>query len=272
MRMGLGRQKATLEDADAWVFNKLEQAYAARPAYPCALVDRIDAEATRAAACRLAPDGAQGTALTPGDILDIGAGTGSLTLPLAGRGHHVTAIEPAKRMLAALRRKVTAANAANITTHHAASESLPLQDQSVDVALISDALHFLDVMRTSREITRVLRPSGTLMVVVCGFGQTPFMRALMAVVEKHADRRMRSTDRALVQLFQLCGRPLVREPELEDHSALSPQALKAVLASFSFIGAAFTSKREAAFHVDLDAITHSPVWTRRIGIFCGRAK
>lgn len=44
-------------------------------------------------------------------ILDFGAGTGRLAIPLAARGHRVTAVEPSGPMLAVLRRKAQKAGA-----------------------------------------------------------------------------------------------------------------------------------------------------------------
>jgi SAM-dependent methyltransferase len=45
-------------------------------------------------------------------ILDFGAGTGRLAVPLAMRGHHVTAVEPSGAMLRVLLRKAAAAGVA----------------------------------------------------------------------------------------------------------------------------------------------------------------
>jgi SAM-dependent methyltransferase len=53
--------------------------------------------------------------LRPGmKVLDIGAGTGAFTIPLARRTMMVTALEPAPAMLSALRRRVKAEGLANV--------------------------------------------------------------------------------------------------------------------------------------------------------------
>ena len=78
----MGRRGVGVEDGDRWVFNRLADDYRARPGYPAALVDRLHALAGGA-----------------GTVVDLGAGTGLLALPLAGRGLAVRAVEPASAML-----------------------------------------------------------------------------------------------------------------------------------------------------------------------------
>lgn len=48
------------------------------------------------------------------EVLDIGAGTGVFTVPLARRAARVTALEPAPEMLAALQKRVEAEGLANV--------------------------------------------------------------------------------------------------------------------------------------------------------------
>ena len=48
-------------------------------------------------------------------ILEIGAGLGALTIPLAGRASHVLAVEPDKEIVALLRTELLAAGVSNVT-------------------------------------------------------------------------------------------------------------------------------------------------------------
>ena len=90
---------------------------------------------------------------------------------------------------------------------HAAAEALPLDPASLDLVIISDALHFLDTELTARQIARVLAPGGALALVTCGFGQTPFMRGVVRLMEEAAPRRPRALTQSIVHLSVLSEVP-----------------------------------------------------------------
>ena len=108
-----------------------------------------------------------------GALLDVGGGTGALASRLAGALHaQVTILDPTPEMLAyvpdhpALR--ATAGTA----------ENMPYRDGAFDAALISDAFHhFRDQDRAVREIVRVVRPGGG--VLMLELDPTGLMRALV---------------------------------------------------------------------------------------------
>jgi ubiquinone/menaquinone biosynthesis C-methylase UbiE len=100
-------------------------------------------------------------------VVDIGAGTGLLTLPLAERTKRVWAIDISPAMCEYLRVKASSAGLDNIETAVASAASLPLVDGSVDVAVSNYCLHHLDEhgkRRALAEAHRVLRPGGRLVV------------------------------------------------------------------------------------------------------------
>lgn len=96
--------------------------------------------------------------LAPGPrVLDLGAGTGKLTVPLVGLGAEVVAVEPDPAMLAELRRALPAVRALA-----GSAEAIPLPDASADVVLAGNALHWFDMDVAGPEIARVLAPGGVL--------------------------------------------------------------------------------------------------------------
>ncbi|MDX3188172.1 class I SAM-dependent methyltransferase [Streptomyces sp. MN03-5084-2B] len=99
--------------------------------------------------------GLSGASGTPRRVLDLGAGTGKLTLGLAALGLDVTAVEPDPEMRAELERAVPSA-----TSLAGQAERIPLPDGSVDAVFVGQAFHWFDAPVALTEIGRVLRPGG----------------------------------------------------------------------------------------------------------------
>jgi SAM-dependent methyltransferase len=94
------------------------------------------------------------------EVLDLAAGTGKLTRPLAERFAHVTAVEPDAGMRAVL---------GQVTDCYLAlegrAESIPLPDDSVDAVFVGQAFHWFATREAVGEIARVLRPGGGLVLI-----------------------------------------------------------------------------------------------------------
>ena len=93
-------------------------------------------------------------------VLDLAAGTGLLTAPIAAAGHDVVAVDPAAGMLAELTARLPA-----VPARQGTAESLPLPDTDVDVITAWQAAHWFDADRAAAEFRRVLRPGGTAALV-----------------------------------------------------------------------------------------------------------
>jgi ubiquinone/menaquinone biosynthesis C-methylase UbiE len=105
----------------------------------------------------------------PGTLLDVGCGTGALTMAL--RRHHpaaeVIGVDPGEVMLEQARRKAVRAGL-DIDFRVGRGQQLPVDDAAVDAVTISLALHHFpadDVPLALAEMLRVLRPGGVLLVV-----------------------------------------------------------------------------------------------------------
>ena len=99
------------------------------------------------------------------DALDVGCGTGFLSLELAGRGHRVTGIDFAPAMLALAKAKAAEAGAA-IRFEEADAEALPFAPASFDLVITRHVLWTLPHPEAAiDEWIRVLRPGGRLAIV-----------------------------------------------------------------------------------------------------------
>lgn len=106
----------------------------------------------------------------PGDhVIDLGAGFGPATVPLAKRvapSGSVTAIDPSRTMRIILSARTRFARGSGIRIVDGTAESLPLPDQSVDAILSLNAMHHMDDLEhAASECARVLRPGGTCLLI-----------------------------------------------------------------------------------------------------------
>jgi SAM-dependent methyltransferase len=94
-------------------------------------------------------------------IVDIGAGTGRVAVPLSAAGFQVIAAEPSEEMLKQLRAK---GEGLNIETVVAEGSALPLPSQTFDAAVIARLLYLTpDWRNILLEARRVLKPGGVLL-------------------------------------------------------------------------------------------------------------
>jgi ubiquinone/menaquinone biosynthesis C-methylase UbiE len=95
-------------------------------------------------------------------VLDLGCGTGDLTLALLDAGADVTAIDLSTGMLDLARRRVQRFRPAASQPRFelAAAERLPFDDGAFDVVVGRFILHHLDLGRAPKEIARVLVRGG----------------------------------------------------------------------------------------------------------------
>lgn len=97
-------------------------------------------------------------------VLDVGFGDGVLSVHLAQAGGMVTGLDTYPGMLAAARERANTSGAVAAFIEGDAS-SLPFDDSSFDVVVAVTVLCFVaDAERAAREMARVLRPGGRLVL------------------------------------------------------------------------------------------------------------
>lgn len=99
----------------------------------------------------------------PADVLDLGCGTGSLSLLAAERGHRVTGVDASPAMVERARAKLAGRDAAVLCGDAAAP---PVGEQRFDVVLVRHVLWALPAPdRALRHWRELLRPGGRFVLV-----------------------------------------------------------------------------------------------------------
>lgn len=156
------------------------------------------------------------------DVLDLGAGTGKLTVRLAERGLKVTAVDPIPEML-----EVLSTSLPSVPALLGTAEDIPLPDNSVDAVLVAQAWHWFDPGRASAEVARVLRPGGRLgLVWNIRDERLGWVKDLGRVIGAEHDPL---ADSPLADVFTE-----VQTRQVEWTSYLTPQALIDLVASRSY--------------------------------------
>ena len=100
------------------------------------------------------------------DLLDIGTGTGRMLQLFADRVKRGIGIDSSRDMLSIARAKLEADGNRHCHVRHGDMYRLPMEDQSFDVAVIHQVMHYADRPDALiAEAARVLRPDGVLLIV-----------------------------------------------------------------------------------------------------------
>lgn len=177
-------------------------------------------------------------------MVDVGAGTGHLAIPLARAGAKVTAVEPARAMLAVCEERTSGLGVALVC---AEAESTGLPSASADMVLLADAAQWVDPEAAGKEAHRLLVEGGTAALVEARSADTPFMRALQALLqEANPERRPQAEGRGRQWLALASAGGSVHGVDVSQAVLLDGAALEGLLRSLSFLQPALGPVRMSA--------------------------
>ena len=168
-------------------------------------------------------------------ILDIGAGTGRYSVPLAQEGYDVTAVELVKHNLGRLKQK-----GAGVHAYQGNALNLKrFSDNSFDLTLLFGPMYHLhgkeDKLRALKEAVRVTKPGGRILVA---YIMNEFSVITYAFKEKHILEALQSG--MLTEDYHCTDKanPLYSMVRLEDIAALDAQVDAARIQIIAADGAA----------------------------------
>jgi ubiquinone/menaquinone biosynthesis C-methylase UbiE len=153
-------------------------------------------------------------------LLDLGTGTGRMLELLGPQIERGLGFDLSLDMLAFARTRLDRAGLRHCSVRHGDIYDLALPNDSFDVIIIHQVLHFLDDgARAIAEAGRVLRPAGRLLVIDFAPHAIEFLR------DEHAHRRLGFAHETITQWMKMAGLDLVLHrnlsPPTQDRIAVS---------------------------------------------------
>jgi ArsR family transcriptional regulator len=143
---------------------------------------------------------ALGCLLPPVTVADLGCGEGYLSIEAARFARRVIAVDRSPAVLARAQALARRRHVTNIVWKRGELERLPLADESVDVALLSQALHHADnPALVAGEAVRIAKPGGHVLVLDLRTHGETWVR------ERLGDRCLGFSDRELAGILKDAG-------------------------------------------------------------------
>jgi SAM-dependent methyltransferase len=125
---------------------------------------------------------------TASRILEIGCGTGQITLPFAVRGYQILALEPGNEMAALVTKKC--APYPNVRVSQMTFEEWSVAGQTFDLVLSAQAFHWIEPYSGCKKAATALRSGGTMALVWNNdvSQETPFYKATQPIYDRYMPR------------------------------------------------------------------------------------
>ena len=121
-------------------------------------------------------------------VVDLGCGAGHASFAAAKQVKQVTAYDLSAEMLAVVRQAAAEKGLENIDTVQGYAESLPFADASVDIVISRySAHHWHDVGQALREVRRILKPGGRVIMMDIASPGHPVLDVHLQTIEKLRD-------------------------------------------------------------------------------------
>jgi ubiquinone/menaquinone biosynthesis C-methylase UbiE len=143
--------------------------------------------------------------------LDIGCGAGHLSFALAPSVARMIALDPSPNMLATVAKVASARGLTQIETQQANAESLPFSDATFSLVCTRYSTHHWTQLDSAlREMQRVLRPDGYLLIIDVLGGDDPLVDTHLQAIEllrdpSHVRNRTRREWHALLEAAGFSG-------------------------------------------------------------------
>jgi len=148
---------------------------------------------------------ALGLLMPPVSVADLGCGEGYLTIEAARWARKVIAVDRSDAVLGRARALARRRRVSNVSWKRGELERLPIDDDAVDVALLSQALHHAKAPeRALSEAVRITAPGGRILVLDLRAHQEEWVR------RKLGDARLGFDDGELKKLLEDAGLRHVR--------------------------------------------------------------
>ncbi len=133
-------------------------------------------------------------------IIDLGTGTGRMLVLLGPQAHEAEGLDISHNMLTVARTNLNQAGINNARVRHGDAANTPFKDNSADLVIIHQVLHYLDQPeKVLDEAARILKPGGQLLIVDFAPHHLEFLR------KDQGHRRLGISEDDLQQWIEAAG-------------------------------------------------------------------